>query len=73
MGAFCFLHPVLQGRGTEGGLAKVEADWQPMVLAGWQCWFPTNCLIFSVVPLHFRPLAMNLVSLGWSMYMSKMN
>ena len=73
MASFCVVQPLLQGKGTEGSREKLSRDWRVMVLAGWQVWYPTNFVIFSTVPLHFRPLAINVISLGWSMYMSSMN
>jgi protein Mpv17 len=72
LAAFCFVQPVLQGYGVAGGLQKLQHDWKVMVLAGWKVWFPTNLVVFAVVPLAFRPLSMNVVSLGWSMYVSSM-
>jgi hypothetical protein len=73
MGCFCFVQPQLQGLGLEAGVDKVRRDWQVMCVAGWKVWFPTNLVVFALVPLHYRPLAMNFVSLGWSMYVSRMN
>ena len=73
MGAFCVLQPIFQGHGIEGGTAKLHRDWSRMVTSGWCVWIPSQIAIMSVVALNYRPLAMNCVSLGWSMYMSSMN
>ena len=70
--AFCVIQPVLQGRGLEVGLEKLRRDWTTMCVAGWRVWYPTIGVVFAAVPLHFRPLAINCVSLFWSMYVSSM-
>ncbi|KAL1522875.1 hypothetical protein AB1Y20_017840 [Prymnesium parvum] len=73
LATFCCVQPVLQGQGIEGAMGKLQRDLWAMVRAGWQVWFPANFVIFAAVPLHFRPLMMNIVSLGWSVYMSSMS
>lgn len=76
LATFCLTQPMLQGKGLfgdDGGLAKFQRDFTTMVLSGWCVWVPTITAVFAFVPLAFRPLTINMVSLGWSTYVSSMN
>ena len=73
LAAFCVVQPYLQGQGLSGGVEKLKRDWSTMVVRGWMVWVPTICATFAFVPLPYRPLTINFVSLGWSTYVSSMN
>ena len=71
IGAFCISQPLLNGDGLDGSLAMLRRDWIHVVMACWQVWVPVQVVVMGVVPLKYRILCMNLVSFGWSTFMSK--
>lgn len=70
IGAFCLSQPVLNGDGLSGGVEMLRRDWSRVLVTCWQVWIPVQCVVFGAVPLKFRILCMNVVSFGWSTFMS---
>ena len=70
IGAFCLVQPVLNGDGLSGGVEMLRRDWSRVLVACWQVWIPVQCVVFGAVPLKYRILCMNVVSFGWSTFMS---
>jgi hypothetical protein len=49
---------------------KMEAELYPTVVNSAKLWLPTHLLNFTVVPSHFRPAMICVVSIFWNCYLS---
>ena len=70
--SFLMFATLLEGGGLAGCQEKLQRDWWTMVKGGWSCWVIGHLVSFSVVPVHWRVLYINLVSIGFGTFMSKM-
>lgn len=63
---------VLEGQGDIGTVAahKIERNWWPTLRANWTVWPAFQALNFSVVPVRFRLLLVNVFSIGWNCFLS---
>lgn len=63
----------LEGRDWPGITEKLNAKWKHATLASLQFWPSANIVNFSCVPLQFRVLYNNCLSLLWNAYLSRIN
>lgn len=63
----------LEGRDLPGIAAKLNSKWQQATVASWHFWPVANVVNFSVVPVAFRVLFNNCLSLFWNAYLSRVN
>lgn len=63
---------VLEGQGDISTVVphKIERNWWPTLRANWTVWPAFQALNFSVVPVRFRLLLVNLFSVGWNCFLS---
>lgn len=66
--ANCIL--VIDGRGVDSGITKIEKDFTTMIVANWQVWVPTQFINFYFMPLHYRVIYINVVAFFWNIYVS---
>ncbi|CAM9358957.1 unnamed protein product [Discosporangium mesarthrocarpum] len=52
------------------GLAKVSSSIWPTLQGCWKLWPVANMFSFLVIPPHLRVLFMNIVGLGWNIFLS---
>jgi protein Mpv17 len=52
---------------------KLQTKLKPALFAAWSFWPPVNIFNFSLVPLQFRVLYSNVMSLVWTGYLSFVN
>jgi protein Mpv17 len=64
---------ILEGKGIDGVISKLRAKWQGAVVASWEFWPLANVVNFSVVPVQFRVLYNNCLSLLWNGFLSHVN
>lgn len=63
----------LEGHDWNGIAEKLNAKWQHATLASWQFWPAANVVNFSCVPIQFRVLFNNCLSIIWNGYLSRVN
>ena len=63
----------LEGKDIEGILAKLEAKWSKALMASLSYWPAANLISFSFVPVPFRVLYNNVLSLFFNGYLSHIN
>eukprot|EP01135_Chromosphaera_perkinsii_P005623 Nk52_evm37s355 gene=Nk52_evmTU37s355 len=71
--AVLFTTTALSGKGLEGAVEKVKTTGPEAVLSAYKVWPIANGLNFMLVPIHFRVLYTNCVSMGWSTYLAYLN
>jgi protein Mpv17 len=71
-GYFC-VRSVLEGHGLDGAREKLRAKFKPTLVGAWKFWPLVNSINFWFVPLQFRVLYMNVLSLLWSGYLTYVN
>jgi protein Mpv17 len=49
---------------------KLKSSYWEVLKANWKIWPVVQCLNFAIVPLQYRLLLVNIVSLGWNAYLS---
>jgi len=52
---------------------KVDKSWWPALQANWMVWPFVQGINFTFVPLQYRVLAVNVVSIGWNCFLSIIN
>lgn len=59
----------------EGGSPqeKLERSYWPGLKANWMLWPAVQAVNFTLVPLQYRVLVVNIVSLGWNCFLSYLN
>eukprot|EP00455_Lapot_gusevi_P048838 TRINITY_DN6816_c0_g1_i1.p1 TRINITY_DN6816_c0_g1~~TRINITY_DN6816_c0_g1_i1.p1 ORF type:complete len:197 (-),score=24.62 TRINITY_DN6816_c0_g1_i1:4-594(-) len=67
---FLTANSLLQGHSLDMVVKKLEHDWLTVVQRGILLWTPAQLINFKLVPLDFRILYMNSVSLFWGTYLS---
>ncbi|CBY14938.1 unnamed protein product [Oikopleura dioica] len=70
MTCFLIINEVIDGRGVDSGLKKIEKDFTTMIVANWQVWVPTQFINFYFMPLHYRVIYINVVAFFWNIYVS---
>lgn len=64
---------VLEGEGVDGVVARLRLKWLAGVQASWSFWPLANIINFALVPLQLRVLYNNVLSLGWTGFLSHLN
>jgi protein Mpv17 len=64
---------ILEGTGLAGAKEKLSTKFKPTLIGAWKFWPPVNSINFYFVPLQFRVLYMNVLSLLWSGYLTFVN
>ena len=71
LGAFLCWSTLLEGKGLEGCREKLRDDWWTMIKFGWSTWFVGHFISFALVPVHWRVLYINIVSIGFGTVLSQ--
>lgn len=64
---------LLEGSGLKGIQEKLTTRLFSTVIGAWKFWPAANVVNFSIVPLSFRVLYMNVLSVFWSGYLTFVN
>ncbi|GAA5861613.1 hypothetical protein JCM3774_002646 [Rhodotorula dairenensis] len=64
---------LLEGKGFTEAKRRIETSWWPTIQRNWSLWIPVQAVNFSVVPLQYRLLVVNVTSLFWNAYLSYAN
>jgi len=72
LGFFVIFHQVLKGANLEEVEETIRRDWFTMVKAGYSCWPLVHMFGFAFIPVHWRLLYVNIVSLGFGTFLSLM-
>ena len=64
---------ILEGTNIEGIRHKLTTRFVPTVVGAWKFWPAANIVNFGVVPLQFRVLYNNALSLFWTGYLTHVN
>jgi len=67
---FLLINEVVDGRGVNSGLRKINQDFGDMIVANWQLWTPTQLINFYFMPLHYRVIFSKVVGFFWNIYLS---
>lgn len=67
-----FLRSMAVMEGTSAQ-AKIDKSYWETLKANWMVWPFIQAVNFKFVPLDFRVLAVNIVSIGWNSFLSVMN
>lgn len=67
------LRSILEGSGWKGVREKLSTRLFTTVLGAWKFWPAANLVNFSIVPMEFRVLYMNVLSVFWSGYLTYVN
>jgi len=63
----------LEGKGVDAIVDKLQTKWKGAVQASWSFWPAANVVNFGMVPVPFRVLFNNSLSLLWNGYLSHVN
>jgi hypothetical protein len=64
---------LLEGSGVDALAEKLRTKWMGALVASWRFWPAVNIFNFAFIPVHFRVLYVNCLSLFWSGYLSHVN
>lgn len=64
---------ILEGSGWKGASEKLRTRLFSTVLGAWKFWPAANVINFGLVPIQFRVLYMNVLSVFWSGYLTFVN
>jgi len=67
------LRSIMEGSGIDGIKDKLNTRLVKTVLGAWKFWPAANVINFGLVPLEFRVLYMNVLSIFWSFYLTYVN
>ena len=67
------LRSIMEGSGIEGIKDKLSTRLVKTVLGAWKFWPAANIINFGFIPLEFRVLYMNVLSIFWSFYLTYVN
>ncbi|CAA9993416.1 unnamed protein product [Nesidiocoris tenuis] len=65
--SFLSLTALLQGRDV---VKTLENDYLDVLSANYKLWPPVQVINFTLVPLYYRTLFVQLIALGWNTYLS---
>ena len=71
-GIFLAATTAMQGRSYAEVQQKLQRDWFTLAKASWCFWAVAHTLNFALVPLHWRLIYANVMSVGWGTFLSKM-
>lgn len=63
----------LEGKNWEQTRTKLEKNWWPTLYTNWSVWPVFQAVNFAFVPVSYRLMAVNVVSIGWNCYMLMKN
>ena len=64
---------ILEGTGFKGATEKVRTRFLSTLFAAWKFWPMANAVNFWFVPMQFRVLYMNVLSLFWTGWLTYVN
>jgi Mpv17 / PMP22 family len=64
---------ILEGSGVDGIQHKLTTRFVPTVVGAWKFWPAANVVNFGMVPVQFRVLYSNVLSLFWTGYLTHVN
>jgi len=67
------LRSIMEGSGIEGIKDKLSTRLVKTVFGAWKFWPAANIINFGLIPLEFRVLYMNVLSIFWSFYLIYVN
>ena len=70
---YFILRTILEGGGSNDIVAKLRDSYLNALLASFQFWPCANIINFSLVPVEYRVLYNNMLSLFWNGYLSHIN
>ncbi|KOS19738.1 Protein SYM1 [Escovopsis weberi] len=70
IGAFLGSMAALEGSSAQ---QRLQTTWWPTLQTNWMVWPFVQCINFTFVPLHYRLLFANVISIGWNSYLSWVN
>jgi hypothetical protein len=73
VGGYFVVRSTLEGRDWQGIVTKLQTKWMHATYASWQFWPMANIINFTCVPVQFRVLYNNSLSLFWNAYLSGLN
>jgi len=68
--AFLAMTAALEHGSLDAVRAKLRSDWLTTACAAWSFWPLAHIVSLSVIPVHWRLLYINVLSLGWGTYLS---
>jgi hypothetical protein len=63
----------MEGKSPNEIATKVKNNYKDTLLANWTIWPAVQLANFSMVPVHYRLLTVNLVSIAWNAFLSLKN
>ena len=70
---YFIVRSLLEGSGVAGAREKLQTKFKPTLFGAWKFWPLVNSINFWFVPLPYRVLYMNVLSLLWSGYLTYIN
>jgi protein Mpv17 len=64
---------MLEGSGLRGASHKLRTRFSSTVLGAWKFWPAANTINFGMIPLEYRVLYSNVLSLFWTGYLTIVN
>jgi hypothetical protein len=64
---------MLEGTGLQGTRHKLRKQFGSTVLGAWKFWPAANIINFGMIPLEYRVLYMNVLSIFWTGYLTLVN
>lgn len=71
MGILLVTQSVLSGATMENAWKKTKRDYLELVVTAWECWIPVTMINFIFVPVQFRLLFVNIIQIGFGVFVSK--
>jgi protein Mpv17 len=71
--AYFVWRTALEGKGVQDIVQKLEYNWRGALQASWSFWPAANVVNFALVPVSFRVLYNNSLSVFWNGYLSHIN
>jgi hypothetical protein len=60
----------VRGWSADRTVAQLQAEYVPTVVTMWTIWFPSNFVMFALVPVQHQVLWMSVCNLGWNVVLS---
>lgn len=64
---------LMEGKSPEEAKQKLENKWWPTLYSNWTVWPVFQAVNFAFVPVNYRLMAVNVVSIGWNCYLLMKN
>uniref|UniRef100_A0A7S2TNG7 Uncharacterized protein n=1 Tax=Lotharella oceanica TaxID=641309 RepID=A0A7S2TNG7_9EUKA len=72
LGFFLVYTQLTKGKSYEDIKRTLHEDWFTLAKAGWSCWPIAHCFGFAFIPVHWRLLYVNFITLGFGTFLSLM-